>query len=220
MRPFRPPRQSVDRPARNSDGEQVSLREKASVCRTSDSEEPTEFGLVWGKLIVKETEELGEKTTKDHIETVEGDDKVLQIETNNTSPDTSPNVLEFENYLEGLISKEDSRTALSSVDATAMSVSLPATKPAHMNKDEWWESVLRAEQEKLKKMEESRLVPVDEMFLDPVSSDDDIPIVNTLPATTAKAKKKKKVKILWSYETVLEPTGVRSNYWDAKAPTD
>jgi hypothetical protein len=89
-----------------------------------------------------------------------------------------------------------------------------------MNKDEWWESVLRAEQEKLKKMKESRLVPVDDMFLDPVSSDDDIPIVNTLPATTAKAKKKKKVKILWSYETVLEPTGVRSNYWDAKAPTE
>jgi hypothetical protein len=87
MRPFRPPRQSVDRPARNSDGEQVSLREKASVCTASGSEEPTEFGLVWGKLIVKETEELGEKT-------VEGDDKVLQIETN-TSPDTSPNVSEL-----------------------------------------------------------------------------------------------------------------------------
>ncbi len=62
MRPFRPPRQSV---------------EKKSVCRASDSAEPTEFGLVRGSWIVKETQELGYETTKDHIETILGNVEVL-----------------------------------------------------------------------------------------------------------------------------------------------
>ncbi len=38
-RPFRPPRQSVERP----------VREKTSVCAAGDSKEPTEFGLVRGR---------------------------------------------------------------------------------------------------------------------------------------------------------------------------
>ena len=27
-------------------------------------------------------------------------------------------------------------------------------------------------------------------------------------------------KVLWTYETVAEPTGVTSKYWDADAPTE
>jgi hypothetical protein len=66
----------------------------------------------------------------------------------------------------------------------------------------------------------AHLVPVNEMFFDTVSSDDDVPIVNTLQSKTAKAKTPKKVKTLWTYETVEEPTGIRSNYWDAVAPKE
>jgi hypothetical protein len=35
-----------------------------------------------------------------------------------------------------------------------------------------------------------------------------------------KQEKKKKVKPLWSYEVVAEPTGVHSRYWDAAAPKE
>jgi hypothetical protein len=204
MRPFRPPRQSV---------------EKKSVCGASDSAEPTEFGLVRGSSIVKKTQELGYETTKDYIETVLGNVEVLPNQNLKTTV-PSPNVLDFENYLDGLHSMQDSRAAASSVDSMAVSSQLPETRPAHMTKDEWWESVLRAERARVQKLEQSHLAPVEEMFLDPVSSDDDIPIVNTLPPTPAKAKKKKKVNTLWSYETVAEPTGIRSKYWDAQASTE
>lgn len=206
-RPFRPPRQSVDRSVHAEPRNQTNP--EPQVIPAGDSDEPTQFGLVGGSWIVKETQELVAETNKDQIETVLDNDEVLQKERLQKTA-ASPNVSEFEQYLEGLHVQEDS---------LALSSNLPATKPAHLTKDEWWESVLRAEQDRVKKLEE-RLVPVDEMFLDHSSSeDDDIPIVNTLPPTPSKAKKMKKVKVLWSYETVEEPTGVRSNYWDAQAPS-
>jgi hypothetical protein len=58
----------------------------------------------------------------------------------------------------------------------------------------------------------------DDLNTDGVSSDDDIPIVQTLPVATTQSTKKKKVKKLWSYETVMEPTEARSKYWDSPAP--
>ncbi len=88
MRPFRPPRQSV---------------QKKSVCGASDSAEPTEFGLVRGSWIVKETQLLGNDITKDHIETVLANVEVLSND-NRTST-----VVEFENYLEGLEAMQDSK---------------------------------------------------------------------------------------------------------------
>ncbi len=59
----------------------------------------------------------------------------------------------------------------------------------------------------------------DGLHAEAVSSDDDIPIVQTLPVATTTSTKKKKVKSLWSYETVMEPTGARSKYWDSPAPS-
>ena len=206
-RPFRPPRQSVDRSVHAEPTHQTNP--EPQVILAGDSDEPTQFGLVGGAWLVKETQELGAETTKDQIDTVLVNHEVQQKEKLQTTA-ASPNVSEFEEYLEGLHGQKDS---------LAVSLNLPATKPAHLTKDEWWETVLRAEQDRVKNLEE-RLVPVDEMFLDDCSSeDDDIPIVKTLPTTPAKAKKIKKAKLLWSYETVEEPTGVRSNYWDAQAPS-
>lgn len=103
---------------------------------------------------------------------------------------------------------------------TAMGSTLPLTKPAHLSKEEWWETVLQSEKERLKHLEEARLVPAEKKCPDADSSDDDVPIVRTLPAATAKARKPKKAKSLWSYEIVAEPTGLQSKYWDAAAPKE
>jgi hypothetical protein len=75
---------------------------------------------------------------------------------------------------------------------TAMGSTLPLTKPAHLSKEEWWEMVLKSEQERLQRLGEARLVPVEKMCLDAGSSDDDVPIVRTLQGASEKARKKEK----------------------------
>jgi hypothetical protein len=66
--------------------------------------------------------------------------------------------------------------------------------------------------------------------------DDNVPIAETLtakakrltmlatlasqPNSSPKGRKKKEKKTLWTYETVAEPTGMSSRYWDAEAPQE
>jgi len=187
------------------------------------------------RLIVKETEEGNLESSPDKSDnTVREKHLVPEPETQNVDA-ASPNVLEFELYLDGLASKGDSTMAssckvvpeknlvselesqnvlesefyldgLASKGESTMS-KLPLTKPAHMSNDDWWETVLQSEQQRFKARDEV-------LNAEAVSSDDDLPIVQTLPV----ARKKKKVKSLWSYETVMEPTGARSKYWDSPAP--
>ena len=38
------------------------------------------------------------------------------------------------------------------------------------------------------------------------------------PSPSSRLRKKKERKTLWHYETVAEPTGMSSKYWDANAP--
>ncbi len=135
---------------------------------------------------------------------------VSELEIHNVAA-ASPNVMEFETFLDGLSSKGASRRASPFKASNVKPTTLPLTKPAHMSNDEWWDTVLQSEQQRLKVMD-------DELNTDAVSSDDDIPIVQTLPVATTQSTKKKKVKTLWSYETVMEPTGARSKYWDSPAP--
>jgi hypothetical protein len=68
------------------------------------------------------------------------------------------------------------------------------------------------------------------------SDDDDVPIAQTQasqskslsmlaalasqPTPSPKVRKKNAYKSLWTYETVAEPTGVSSKYWDADAPIE
>jgi hypothetical protein len=52
------------------------------------------------------------------------------------------------------------------------------------------------------------------------SKDDDVPIGITLPSPQPKRKERSKAQVKWTYETVLEPTGVASKYWDADAPAE
>ena len=68
--------------------------------------------------------------------------------------------------------------------------------------------------------ETERIVAVDEIMLGSSSSEDDMPIVSTLEKRKFKDKVKKRTKALWTYETVVEPTGVVSKYWDADAPSE
>ncbi len=68
------------------------------------------------------------------------------------------------------------------------------------------------------------------------SDDDDVPISQTLglqakrlsmlaslasqPSPSPVRRTKKAKKPLWHYETVAEPTGASSKYWDAAAPVE
>lgn len=201
MNPFRAPRKCVENQTRS---EQVSMRRQQV-----DSEEATQFGLVRSSWIVPETEEESLQTSQDNSHRAVPENKhVPELQCLNCGS-ASPILSEFEEYLNGLPSK----------GASTMASTLPLAKPAHLSKDEWWDSVLQAEKERLQQLEAAQLVPVDEIYpSEAASSDDDIPIVLTLPGSTSKARKKKKVQTLWSYETVNEPTGVHSKYWDSPAP--
>ncbi len=219
MRPFRAPRSRAGETAAKASPTRQSPRRKYKRAKTKhdteESEGPTELRVT--RWLIPETEEGDQDITDNTIETTTN--ALLPNETLKSTA-ASPPVLEFENYLEEMSAKGDSSTVASASNNMAMSTTLPATRPAHLGKDEWWESVLRAEQERIKQLQQAHLLPVNEMFFDTVSSDDDVPIVNTLLAKTTKVKKKKSAKTLWSYETVEEATGIRSNYWDAAAPIE
>ncbi len=110
------------------------------------------------------------------------------------------------------------------------------SKPKTMSNNEFWQGVLESEQKRLSTDLERRSVAVDDILLGGGSdddADDNIPIVSQLPkkltllATLAavpspspKQRKKKIPKSLWTYETVAEPTGAASRYWDADAPSE
>ena len=66
----------------------------------------------------------------------------------------------------------------------------------------------------------SRVVRVEDLYLDSRSDDDDVPIVSTLKLPKPKRKVRPKAPVKWSYETVSEPTGAASKYWDAGAPSE
>jgi hypothetical protein len=219
MRPFRAPRSRVGQTGAKASPTRQSRRRTdkpdATTTKrdTEDNEGPTELRVT--RWLIPETEE----GHRDITERERSTNALLPIQAS-TSTATSPAVSEFETYLQELSSKAASSMETSSSNNVPLSSTLPSNRPAHLTKDEWFESVLRAEQERVKQLEMAHLVPVNEMFFDTVSSDDDVPIVNTLQSKTAKAKTPKKVKTLWTYETVEEPTGIRSNYWDAVAPKE
>jgi hypothetical protein len=118
----------------------------------------------------------------------------------------SPSISEFETYLEGI---------------EALRAQVPKVRPANMSNDEWWESVLEGEKRRCADDQHSRQVEAGDILLGIDSSDDNVPIVSTLPTAKPKRHVKKKSKVLWTYETVAEPTtGVASKYWDADAPCE
>ncbi len=102
--------------------------------------------------------------------------------------------------------------------------------PEHRQRTEaYWEGVLQSEITRLDDDKKSRVVAVEDITFN-AGDDDDLPIVNTLPAketnlvilaaAAAKKRVKKAPKPLWTYETVAEPTGMASKYWDVEASTE
>ncbi len=232
----------------DSEGEDEGESRKTD-CNVQDeveSEEPTEFGVVWERLVIPETEaceidqtgdESDGKTERDEVDgngshfTIEsrkeralvfGEDKTM---TSSTA--ASPCMHEFESFLEGR-----AKLNLDSVEPEAAMNSKHKT----MSNNDFWQGVLESEQKRLATDVETRTVAVEEILLGGASDDDaedNIPIVSQLPKNLAllatlaavpspspKQRKKKVPKSLWTYETVAEPTGSASRYWDADAPSE
>lgn len=66
----------------------------------------------------------------------------------------------------------------------------------------------------------SRVIALEDILPESGSEDDNVAIVSTLKHFKPKRNGRKKVAVKWTYETVAEPTGAVSNYWDADAPTE
>ena len=216
-----------------------------NVADEGDSEEPTEFGVIWERFVVPETEacdiertgnESDGKTERDEVHgngsdwTIEARKErvVVDLEHNpkTTSTSASPCMQEFETFLES--------RSQDNIDSVAQEETM-ARKPKTMSNKDFWQGVLESEQQRLSKDLESRIVAVEEIMLGVDSeedAEDNIPIVSQLPKNLAMLaalaavpspaptpRKKRAPKSLWTYETVAEPTGAASKYWDADAPS-
>ncbi len=231
----------------DSEGEDEGGASKTD-CNVADeveSEEPTEFGVIWERFVIPETEacdiertgdESDEKTERDEVHgngshwTIEARKErvavVLEDDLKTSSTTASPCMQDFESFLE--------RKSQDNIDSVAQEAAM-ARKPKTMSNNEFWQGVLESEQQRLSKDLESRSVAVEEILLGVDSeedAEDNIPIVSQLPKNLAmlaalaavpspspKPRKKKVPKSLWTYETVAEPTGAASRYWDADAPS-
>ncbi len=231
----------------DSDGEDEGGANKTdlNVEEVVESEEPTEFGVIWERFVVPETEacvieQTGEesdgRTERDEVHgngldwTIEArkEQRILvgADEPKTSATSASPGIEEFESFLER---RSQANIESASLEATMIS------KPKTMSNNDFWQGVLESEQQRLSQDLQSRTVAVEEILLGGDSEDDaedNIPIVSQLPKNLAllaslascpspapKQRKKKEPKSLWTYETVAEPTGAASRYWDADAPS-
>ncbi len=99
----------------------------------------------------------------------------------------SPSLSEFENFLDEREASLQKQTIKQGSDKFVV-----YERPANVSNNEWWESVLTSEKERLELDKNSRTVNVSDILPEDASSDDDIPIVSTLPGTKPKRKAKKK----------------------------
>jgi hypothetical protein len=227
----------------DSDGEDEGGASKTdcNVVDEVESEEPTEFGVIWERFVVPETnacdierkgDESDGRTERDEVHgnglhgTIEArkEQRIVvgedELKTSTTS--ASPCIEDFESFLE-----RRSQVNIESVFPEGPMI----RKPKTMSNNEFWQGVLESEQHRLSKDLDSRKVAVEEILLGGDSeedAEDNIPIVSQLPKKfsflaalaavpnpSPKQRKKKVPKSLWTYETVAEPTGAASRYWDA-----
>jgi hypothetical protein len=171
MQPFRAPRQHKKKTTK-------------APKHTSDSEEPTELGLVWPRLIIKETqyydiEELIDNGIPDINDRgkqyatearVERSSVVHDQQPAIVSTAASPSCSDFEAFL-------DNKSV--STSASEGGVSVGGHKTISKT-DAYWNHVLEVEKERLALNALDRIVPVDDIMLDNSSDDDNVPIVETL----------------------------------------
>lgn len=151
-----------------------------------------------------------------------------ESQSHSTTTIPSPNIKEFEDFLDNVM---ESRTS-----PPVLHTSSQGKRKKMSTNDQFWEGVLESEKRRLLTDSNNTLTPVDAMMVGASSDDDDVPIAQTLgphsnglsmlatlagqPTPPQKAKQKKQKKSLWTYETVAEPTGASSRYWDADTPTE
>jgi hypothetical protein len=183
-----------------------------------ESEEPTELGLVWGRVVVKETQAVEvDQTEKDRSGSQCTTAKVNDP-THESSKVQSPCLSEFEDFLDQC----DARRKWEAEQREALPL-----LTSRQRMDAFWESILQNEKRRLAEDTLAPMINVEDICLNEFSDDDDVPIVDTLPQKTknlsllanaaSKKRVKKPTKTLWSYETVAEPAGVVSKYWDSPA---
>ena len=230
MQPFRAPRPRQDRSrlapgmgtiakgipsARDKDKDQTVINESpnksVSERVVSDSEEPTELGLVWERTEMPTDKVIHKTNDGNEIQNPwrpdDDDNNIAPSEDNNValSEAPSPHLSEFEDYLAQAEARKN-------VIATAQGLlSLSQSCPVlsgRQQRDAFWESHLQNEKKRLQDAIDSRQSSSDE---------DDLPIVNTLTSSAApKQKKKRAPKTLWTYEAVEVASSPASKYWDGE----
>jgi hypothetical protein len=250
MQPFRAPRKAKElaiQPERESEAPtELGVVQERHIIKETDEEVANrrggyelwanvrgdkETGEEWEARIDKENMERGGSKWSMDKERALAEEDYFQHELSKVQ---SSCLSEFEAYLD----KIDAQRKHSSKDDSEYESTCEQDKDAEQGSgttsrertDAWWESVLERGKKRCEDDTNSRTVDVEDILLNEGSDDDDVPIVATLPPKTSnlsllamaasKKRAKKASKTLWAYETVAEPTGVVSKYWDSPAPME
>ncbi len=244
MKPFRAPRKAKELakpPERESEAptELGVVQERHIIKETEEKVANRRGGYeLWEN--VHDDNETGEESEAwmDKEDMACGGSKPALAEENNvqhaSSKVQSPCLSEFEAFLDEIDAQrkhlcKDDRNKEASCGEDEVSKPVSALT-SRQRTDAWWEGVLESEKRRCEEDMKARTVAVEDILFDEGSDDDDIPIVATLPpkasnlsmlamAATQKTSKKAP-KQLWTYETVSEPTGIVSKYWDSPAPKE
>jgi hypothetical protein len=149
MQPFRAPRK------KNVAQEKITLAQKD----TTDSEEPTEMGLVWPPLIIKETHYSDVEEARVEA-SANGNGNEQAVSSNVASPSCS----KFEAFLE--------KASVAAV-----------TQKKQSKTDAYWENVLQREKIRLANEINARVISVEDIMLGESSDDNNVPIAETIQGT-------------------------------------
>jgi hypothetical protein len=166
-----------------------------------DSEEPTEFGVVWERYVIKETEEaemdpivgdLARQMNKPHTDGIVCDGAQWTIAArkertesgsanllNDTSQVPSPSLSDFEAFL-GSLESERSNFPKDTTTAGKGANAVLKSRKRQSSNDEYWENVLQKEKERCENDLGLNMVPVDDIMPRATFDEDDLPIVSTL----------------------------------------
>jgi hypothetical protein len=191
------------------------------------------------KLTMKMVEALGDE----HAYLVRGalrDDGGIDIGKGVAMVAASPNLSEFETFLDGLTTAQNKNKNITKAQKKKIGIATANNKEDSDESEDletFGDIHLRARanrqsadsgRSKVRTLtllppeedKHSRTISVDDILPQVRSNDDDVTIVNTLSLPKPKRKGRIKAQVKWTYETVLEPTGVASIYWDADAPAE
>jgi hypothetical protein len=166
-----------------------------------ESEEPTEFGVVWERYVIKETEEaemdpiggdMARQMNKPHTDGIVCNGEQWMIAArkertesgsanllNATSQVPSPSLSDFEAFLGDLESERSNFPKDTTTAAKGENAVLKAKNHRSFD-DDFWENVLQKEKVRLENDLRLNMVPVDDIMPRAIIDEDDVPIVSTL----------------------------------------